>query len=71
MTTGGLNYKTSYLNDDRIKFFEDKRFKPQIRSYNERIIVTSEWALIVDLDEFMYAKNEFKTLDQYLKNYTK
>lgn len=59
--------RPSYLDDDRIKFFEDKRFKPQVRSYNERInSVTSEWALIVDLDEFMYAKHDFKTLDQYL-----
>jgi hypothetical protein len=55
---------------DRITLFHDCRKWAQTDCYNKYILPltwNSEWIMVVDLDEFVYARNGFKTIPDYLK----
>lgn len=52
-----------------ITLYKNKNDKNQLENYNyflNEIKKTSKWVLVVDLDEFMYSRNNFKTISQYL-----
>ena len=37
----------------------------------KEVKINSEWVMVVDLDEFMYARNGYKTIPEYLDNIDK
>ena len=56
-----------FVGDSRIRFVEVPGEEQQDNFYNAYIKdVTTEWTLIVDLDEFIYSRNEYKTTKDYL-----
>ena len=59
-----------YLNDIRIHFYHDTIVNQQVKSYNHFfknvIKFKTPWVLVLDMDEFAYARGEFETIDQYL-----
>ena len=53
-----------------VTLFKDDKKYSLIEHYNNYILPNkdeSEWLIIVDLDEFIYSRNEFKTITQYLR----
>jgi hypothetical protein len=54
---------------ERVTVFRDPQKNSQIILYNRHCLQPAkgfEWALVCDLDEFVYAKNGFKTIAEYL-----
>ena len=63
---------TEYKTDPRIKFYSCKGSQEnrQMNIYNsikKHHQFSTEWLMICDLDEFIYSRQDFKTIDQYLK----
>lgn len=59
-----------YLDDGRARLWDDPRKHIQYIAYNERLPLlrtTTEWLLICDLDEFVYARRPFTSIRAYLK----
>jgi hypothetical protein len=55
---------------DRITLFHDNRKWVQTECYNKYVLPelwNSEWIMVVDLDEFVYARNGFNKISDYLR----
>lgn len=53
-----------------VTIYTDNEKAKQVQHYNnyclEKVKENAEWVMVVDLDEFMYARNGFKTIPEYL-----
>ena len=53
-----------------VTIYTDNETSKQVQHYNnyclEKVKENAEWVMVVDLDEFMYARNGFKTIPEYL-----
>ena len=58
-----------YIDKGIVTLHNDERYFSQIAIYNDYINVCKQykWLIVCDLDEFIYARNEFKRIKQYLK----
>jgi hypothetical protein len=56
---------TIYTNNDKHKQEEHYNY------FMKEIKKTSEWVMVVDLDEFMYARQQYNTIPQYLDTLNK
>ena len=69
---GSTDNWESQVDGYPVTIYSDKEKHKQSNHYNnyylEEIKRNSEWVMIVDLDEFMYARNEFDTIPEYLDN---
>ena len=67
------NYNTilqPYIDNKQVSLVKDPKRYSQKGHYNKYILPIkniSEWFLVCDLDEFVYARNDFKTIPEYLK----
>jgi len=61
-----------YVRDKLIDLQCDKRTHMQIAHYNwyylDKLKKESEWVIVVDLDEFMYSRDKYKTIASFLKS---
>ena len=57
-----------YLRENKAFLLKSKKKNAQAELYNRWLPVakTFDWVIVVDLDEFVYARNEFKTIKDYL-----
>lgn len=59
-----------YIHNKQVSLIKDPTRYSQKGHYNKYILPIkniSEWFLVCDLDEFVYARNEFNTIPEYLK----
>jgi hypothetical protein len=58
-----------YINDGIVTLTNDERYYSQVTIYNDYITDCKKykWVIVCDLDEFIYARNGFKRIKQYLK----
>jgi hypothetical protein len=61
-----------YEKENVIDLRVDKRTHMQIAHYNgyylEKIKKESEWVMIVDMDEFIYSRDQYQTISSYLRS---
>lgn len=53
-----------------VTYFRDDTRHAQVHHYNKyfkNAITESEWLMIVDLDEFVYARHPFRTISEYIR----
>lgn len=63
-------YDTLYKHKDKVTVFYDAKRHSQFGLYQKYcfdLCKRFDWVLVCDLDEFMYSKNGFKTIAEYLK----
>jgi hypothetical protein len=64
-----LEVLNPYIANNIVELAHDLRKAPQAKSYNDHFLEKSknyDWALVCDLDEFIYARKTFKTIKEYL-----
>ena len=69
-------YKTildPYIQSGQVCLTKSKKQGAQIELYNRLLPEAKkfDWVMVVDLDEFMYARHGFKTIKEYLKTVNK
>jgi hypothetical protein len=61
-----------YIDDGKVILNIDKERYKQVQHYNNyylnKVKNEYDWVLLVDLDEFIYARNGFNTIKDYLKS---
>jgi len=58
-----------YIDTNVIELIVDTRSQIQVDAYNRHFLDKSkeyDWCMVVDLDEFVYARKGFKTIKEYL-----
>jgi hypothetical protein len=68
-TDNYLEILTPFIIEKRIELVKDNTRHAQTKLYNKYFLEKSkrhEWALVCDLDEFVYARNGYKTIKSYL-----
>lgn len=64
------NIKPEYLTDKRINFYIDTRVKRQVSAFNDffkKIKFKTPWVLVLDMDEFVYCRKDYNSINDYLK----
>jgi hypothetical protein len=63
-----LSILQPYIDSNIVELKIDTRYAVQTETYNEYLQNAKQydWALVCDLDEFVYARNEFRTIKDYL-----
>ena len=59
-----------FIDKKQVTLFKDRKPNNQKGHYNKYILPVkniSEWFLVCDLDEFVYSRNEFNKISDYLK----
>jgi len=59
-----------YINNGTVSLSNDSREHSQLAIYNDHIHVCKQykWVIVCDLDEFIYARKDFKRIKRYLKS---
>ena len=69
-----IKYLQPYINNKSVTLVIDNRRHMQRELYNEYFLEKSkayEWAIVCDLDEFIYSRKQFKRIKDYLKSLDK
>jgi hypothetical protein len=64
-----LKHLLPYINNGKVTLILDTRKHSQVNCYNEHFLEPCkkyDWVLVCDLDEFVYARKEYKTIPEYL-----
>ena len=64
-----LDILSSYIENNKVTLKIDKRTQSQVTCYNEYFLDDCkkyDWVIVCDLDEFIYARKEFKTIKDYI-----
>jgi hypothetical protein len=67
-----MNILKKYIDSNKVVLNINKQRHTQAAHYNNYYLKTVkdnyDWVLVVDFDEFVYARNGFKTIKEYLKS---